>query len=601
MTRRGPTRAGQPAPVAPANYNPASALPPTGSVVHFHGEDGRTKVIDLARWPLPGWHPVLAPAIAAWIGPGGGRRTFASAKRVWTTPERFLRYLATADNPPATPQQATVAHLEAFHEHVLRTGNDYTAWYLIRELRILFCHPSAQGHFSDEVLDWVSQPAKTRIGGVTGYTDGEFTRIVAAARRDTAIIRNRVFGSHQLLHGETLRCQICSACDHALLAQIAATGEVPAMDHLNTVEKSTQRLRLAGHLYLTNLDVIPLLALMIAVTGRNIETIKELPAEHRVLGGKAVELQIIKRRRGARNWYQTVVWEIGPPGRELHTPGGLYLMILALTEGSRKISGSRSIWSIWRHGAAKGYDLLGEHTDPFAGALEGAWIKPDRWSRPAGLLTDAPPGEQPRPLRLNFQRLKTSAEALRTKQLGGHLPSAARSNTMPVLFAHYLRGDPTVISWAEEIVAEAVVDAEQAALAAHERAKQAAGAPTIVTSQDTTGIPVTDAAWTSCTNPQRHPLTNSRCQATFLSCFHCGNCVITRDHLPRILDLLDALEDRRQHISQARWWAQYGPAWTALRRDVLPKFTAAELEHAATTKTGQSMLDLVDNAWETTT
>jgi hypothetical protein len=187
VTGRGATRAGQPAPVAPAGYHPASDLPSTGSVVHFRGEDGRTKVIDLARWPLPGWHPILAPAIAAWIGPAGGRRTFASAKRVWTTTERFLRYLAEADNPPATPQQATVSHLEAFHEHVRRTGNDYTAWYLIRELRILFCHPSAQGQFSRDVLDWVSQPAKTRIGGVTGYTDGEFTRIVAAARRDTAI------------------------------------------------------------------------------------------------------------------------------------------------------------------------------------------------------------------------------------------------------------------------------------------------------------------------------------------------------------------------------------------------------------------------------
>jgi len=59
-----------------------------------------------------------------------------------------------------------------------------------------------------------------------------------------------------------------------------------------------------------------------ALSERNGETIKELPARCRVLEDRAVELVIVKRRRGARRWFETVTWEIGAPGRELHTRAG---------------------------------------------------------------------------------------------------------------------------------------------------------------------------------------------------------------------------------------------------------------------------------------
>ncbi|MET8699849.1 hypothetical protein ABZW10_13400 [Kitasatospora sp. NPDC004723] len=36
----------------------------------------------------------------------------------------------------------------------------------------------------------------------------------------------------------------------------------------------------------------------VGLTGRNGETIKELPAEHQVLDGKAVQVRLTKRRRG---------------------------------------------------------------------------------------------------------------------------------------------------------------------------------------------------------------------------------------------------------------------------------------------------------------
>jgi hypothetical protein len=220
------------------------------------------------------------------------------------------------------------------------------------------------------------------------------------------------------------------------------------------------------------------------------------------------------------------------------------------------------------------------------------------------------------PLQVSFNRIKTSMEVRRTKRMGGHLPSAAKSNTMPVLFRNYLSGDPVITAWAEEVLGEALADAEQAARRAHERATQLLGGgprvvpgPAGVTALEETSIAPSaerqvadgglDTGWSACADHDRHPLTGQPCEVSFLGCFHCGNCLITRKHLPRLLGLLDALSQRRQELPQEQWWQRYGPAWVAIRRDILTRFTPAELEQAQTRKPHDALLDLVENPWET--
>ena len=75
---------------------------------------------------------------------------------------------------------------------------------------------------------------------------------------------------------------------------------------------------------------------------------------------------------------------------------------------------------------------------------------------------------------MTFNRIKTSTEVRRTRRLGGHLPSAAKSNTMQVLFRNYLGGDPVIVEWAHQVLGEALVDAETA-LRAHEQVLTSAG------------------------------------------------------------------------------------------------------------------------------
>ena len=246
------------------------------------------------------------------------------------------------------------------------------------------------------------------------------------------------------------------------LAEMARTGIVPARyrgggwPHGNLPDYAA-RVSAAQQLFLTEQDLIPLLVLAVALTGRNPETVKELPAEHRVLEDRAVAVGITKRRRGKALSRQTVHWEIGPASRQLHTPGGLYLLVHELTRRSRAFSGTGSLWSVWT-----GRSGVNGHTAPFASSLTRS-LDLSRWAAAQGLTADAPDGGEPGPLVLRLDRLKTAAEARRAKATGGHLPSTATTNTMDVSYLHYLRNDPVIQAWAEDIIDAALADAEDSA------------------------------------------------------------------------------------------------------------------------------------------
>jgi hypothetical protein len=375
---------------------------------------------------------------------------------------------------------------------------------------------------------------------------------------------------------------------------------------------SRDRVGLARELFLTTADMVPLLVLLVAVTGRNVESVKELPLAHTVLAGRAVQVRLPKRRRGPGAWEQDVTWEIGEPGRELHTPGGLYLLMGRLSERGRAFSGSGTIWSMWRNGFRAGIaGQVSEHHDPFAVALQQSFRVPG-WAEAAGLLADAPAGDDgPGPaLRVHFGQLKTSMDVRRTKQMGGHLPSAARSNTFPVLFRHYLRADPTTITWSQEVLGEAFADAEQAALRAHRavaaqglRVVRAFDAASIADAGVDEGVAERvargdlDTAWAACVDPDHGPVGSRGCETSFLDCFHCPNALVTPAHLPRLVGLVQELSRRRAVMGQEQWWARYGPAWAAIRHDVLGRFTPAEVQAAGRDAPVDVMLDLVENPW----
>ncbi|OEJ22968.1 hypothetical protein AR457_37805 [Streptomyces agglomeratus] len=652
---RGSTGPGRPSALPDHGYEPPAPvreLPDGGLVVAFHGDDDRRRVFNVSRLPLPGWHPALAAVVSERTGPGGGLRTFAAATTGWGSLSRLVKFLGALPEPPATLDQLTPSHLQAFHDHRTR-ATPVTALRDMSEARLLFALPALRDQVSAEVLDHIqrrlpsprepepsttvadAEPSRPGNGAkrlTSGYSDGELARLLAALRADAARIRDRIRAGEDLLRryqSDPLALDDNDRDLGGVLERMAATGQVPTPPAARPSPFCPERQELTGQLFLTLRDLPPLMMLTAALSERNGETMKELPVRHRLLEDRAVELVIVKRRRGTRRWFETVTWEIGAPGRELHNPGGFYLLMLELTARSRQWSGSPLLWSVWRNGYGAGLGVPDNHFAPFQDSLSSSSILPTAWvaNRPRPLLadpqstTDGPDATPPTipaqglPLQVSFNRIKTSMEVRRTKRMGGHLPSAAKSNSMPVLFRNYLSGDPVITAWAEEVLGEALVDAEQAARQAHERAAKAAGggprvlpgpadAPTMVES----GIgPETarqivdgelDTGWTACVDHDQHPLTGKTCQVTFLDCFHCGNCLVTRDHLPRLLALLDALSQRRRELPEEVWWPRYGPAWVAIRQDILAKFTPAELQRAQADKPHDALLDLIENPWE---
>jgi hypothetical protein len=629
MTGRGRTGTGRPAKLPTGAYEPPPAIHSTaqGLAVEFLGEDGRSRRFQVASLPLPGWHPALAASWAARIGPAGALRTETSATNGWEILARLIRFLAQRPRPPAEPQRLAADDLEAFRRHRESTIGAIGAAREMRNLGMVFSTAPLRDLVPSAALDRLRQRVAGRPIPKPGYSDGELARIVTAARSDVARVRQRLATTADLLHryqqdpGQLSGPELDRA---ATLATVARTG-VAVVPFTRVAQAELARRELAEQVFVTRQDLVPMLVLLVATTGWNVETVKELPAEHRVIEGLAVELQVTKRRRGSRRWHSTVTWEIGPPSRELHTPGGLYLLLHRLMAPTRELAGTPAFWAVWHQRHGPGDSQQGSR-NPFGHRLD-AQLLPARWIRSHGLRADqhasastpgAPAGTvgEPALLGLDFNRLKTSVDVRRTRQLGGHLPSAARTNTMPVLFSNYLRGDPTTIDWAQEVVSDALTDVEQSAWTAHRRALEASGRTTLqivpagdpVQALTKAGLEQAtaqravagdlDTAWAACRDHEHHPLTGKRCTVSFLDCFHCANCLITHAHLPRLLSLLDAFETRRPKMSGDGWWTRYGPAWAAIRFEVLPQFSRAELDNASSVKPQDSLLDLAEARWE---
>ncbi|MEH0934445.1 hypothetical protein [Micromonospora psammae] len=603
-TGRGSTRPGVRAPLPSGAYAPSSVQRVSSAgnpVVEFEGEDGRRRTFDFAQCPLPGWHPVLAEVLARRVGPAGGLRTSTSSLAAWNNLRAFLRFLEARSDCPGDPSALTVAHVNAYTAaEIGRAGPVYGARRADHVWRLLRLEPAAGVIDAAAIGALRLRGAGTPGGGTAGYSDRELALIVDTARRDVMQLRDRLQATETLLGRlslEPARLTDMERAEALRLAEIAAEG-VAAPGSGQGFNAHRSRRELAEPLFVTRRDVPAMLVLLVAVTGRNIETVKELPAQHRLLDGRAVEVQLTKRRRGAGRWVQTVTWEIGPPGRELHHPGGVYLLLHRLMACGRELStGPSSFWAVWRNLRRQASATVNEIGNPFAAALT-AGIEVRQW----GLDQHRLRGDDGQPLPVAFKRLRTSVEVRRTRALGGHLPSAARSNTAVVLFRNYLQADPVAREWAQEVTSDAITAAEQAALDAHRSALAGPVRPTVSgqpsMSHDAAHQGGQEGPWSACRDVSSHPATGRACRSSFLDCFHCGNCLIDSSHLPRLLALLIALEERRQQMTEEQWWARYGPAWAAIRSDVLPRFTPAEVARARLAQVPDALLDLVDEPWE---
>jgi hypothetical protein len=591
MPARGRTGVGRTSKAPHARYIPPSAASgvPIGLTIHFQGEDNRERKFDVSKCASPGWHDPLAAVLATRMGPAGTWRTLASARAIWDIVRIFMSFLE--DSTKATvPERLCAKDVEDFLAWRRSVTQEATATSQLRYVAAILRTSPLRERISIEAMAELTRrrPSPHRPGKPS-YSAYELRCITRIARRDVSRIRNRLEAGERLLAASP-----ASDTDNGgvgewnSLAALAATGVVP--DRVGAITVSSQRTAEARRLFLTWPDMTSLLALFVVVSGRNVETIKELPVEHRILNGRAVELRLTKRRRGRQRWHETVTWEIGSPTRQLFTPGGLYLLVHQLCARGRAFSKAETIWSLWRNHQPGEVASIAEHVNPFANGLHKNARYTNQWHSEG--LIDQRTGQPLRDARgellhMDFQRLRTAVEVRRVRAMGGHLPSAARSNTAETLYGSYLRDDPSTREWAQEIIDQALLDA-------------ASVLDPIVegSSDDANNGNATTTAWAACRNTDRHPDTGAACEASFLECFGCANCVITREHLPAIVGLRAALIHRRRDLPESAWLERYGQAWTAIRRDVLPRFTPAEVAAAGRESRDDALLDLVEPGWE---
>ncbi len=445
--------------------------------------------------------------------------------------------------------------------------------------------------------------------GLPGYSDREYSEIVRAARRGATQIRDRIRAGERLVTLAAADPAQLSRDDRETagwLAEMTRTGIVPARYRgggwpRGNLPDYAARVSAAQHLFLTEQDLIPLLVLGVALTERNPETVKELPAQHRVLEGRAVAVGITKRRRGKTLSRQTVHWEIGPESRQLHTPGGFYLLVHELTRRSRIISGTPSLWSVWT-----GRSGVNGHAAPFGTSLNRS-LNLSRWAAAQSLTADTPDGG-PGPLVLRLDRLKTAAEVRRAKATGGHLPSTATTNTMDVSYLYYLRNDPVIQAWAEDIIDAALADAEDSARSFHLRvlgpeiqnrfrADPTAAARELGTSATKLGQALAgtlDTLAASCLDIEHSPFGGGRCNVSFLMCLRCPNALVLGRHLPMLYALLERLQAELGKMTVPDWCRAHGVTWLIITRLILPKFSPAQREAALRGTPAAGPMDLLD-------
>ncbi|MDQ1250010.1 MAG: hypothetical protein QG597_4387 [Actinomycetota bacterium] len=202
----------------------------------------------------------------------------------------------------------------------------------------------------------------------------------------------------------------------------------------------------------------------------------------------------------------------------------------------------------------------------------------------AGLLAD-----DGTPLRVSLRRLRLSEQVLNQH---------ARQNSESVSEDTYRAPDPataagaadTIIDGQADAVAHAKATVAIRSLSAAE-VTAARGDPETAATQ--LGVPVPtlklllagslDTATTACVDFLNSPFAATAgepCPASFFACFTCTNAVVTPDHLPRLITLLDALDNVATLVAPARWETDYRDHFARLQAILDQNATNAEIDDA---------------------
>lgn len=568
----------------PARYARPSLVDGSLRRVNFVDPDGRSKAFDFTDAPAtPTLLDDLVRAFASGVAPGGRWQTVTTAEAAAGTVRHLARYLTEFH-----PHVVSLADLDAEVWWAWRSEKDKnTRWPgQVTMMRALLAEATTLPQSTRRAMRAKAVKPRKRLPANDAYTRDEFTairnaanhRVNQALRRleaNTAVLQCYLDGDEPA-DAPSFQVQGTRWTVGSLLAHLSRTGTMPSQ-YLSWAVSRKDCFDLRGvtnpaqALFPSIDEVLNLMVLLVCERGFNLSvmnalTVDSFPASDPDIEGPVHTVGVDKPRRGTRRYSNEIL--AGEAGK-------LWERAVTLTQPCRDAL----------HGMGCPTDrLLVAHRNKNLtsdGPFRTEWTTACLGTSSESQTADGPTW--------TFRRLRLTEQVLN---------QTARQNSETESEDIYRRPDPLTAEAASETITAGLNDAVAHAHASiHVRAmntrevEQARQNPEAAAA--TLDVPVhtlklllagrLDTPTAACTDFFGSPFADEAgqpCPASFFACFACDNAVITPRHLPRLVVLLDALDDIATVVATSRWDRDFAEHYARLRTILTTNATTAEIVQA---------------------
>lgn len=614
------TRRGRKAALPKSGHGTDRGLVPGSLTVRCFSQKAGT-VIDFdfsALSTAPDVQRALALAFARRTAPGGGLNAVQSFRISFRVARLFSDYVSALPSPPLRMADVTAQQIDGFHAS---RGHISCAPMELGALKALLLRADGIGEALQAKLHEANPPFVASGEGKSSYSRAEFKRIADAARSDLRAAAARIRSNRALL--ARFRAGELADPDRRLelLDWVDRTGDVPRYERKyrqgTNIKAWVQQGRygsVADVIRWAHLDGFEASAgavLLAVMTGENMSVILDTPAAHHRADGYTGDaataiLDTYKARRGARAYMNLVLSQvpdwISIPAEpqalsvrdELHTPFGLYALLLELTARSREITGSDRL-------------LLGYHwTGGHSGLGRGFRVPPGHkcfatWADRHNLRSDALDSQG------RAVPLAVAAGRIRLTYLQLHQKPVAHTET--TLVRDYLGRDRGNLQEYRGVVAAALADQVDTARAraamdviSPAELEQASSDPEAIAASH--GVDAAtlqqlergelDTVMNACIDHENspHAPAGQPCRASFMTCLECPCARALPRHLPIQVLVHDRLAARRAVMPPLAWVQRFSVPYAQLA-DLLARQDPLDVAEARANPT-PAQRDLVE-------
>ena len=549
--------------------------------VHFVDPDGRSKVFDFTEVSAaPTLLDDLIRAFASGVAPGGRWRTVTTAEAAAATVKHLARYLTEFH-----PDVVSLTDLNAEVWWAWRSEKEQnTRWPgQVTMMRALLSEATPLPQSTRRAMRAKAVKPRKRLPENDAYTREEFTTIRNAANQrvnqalrrieaNTAVLQRYLDGGEPA-DAPSFRTQGTRWTAGSMLVHLSRTGTMPSQ-YLAWAVSRRDCFDLRGvtnpaqALFPSIDEVLNLMVLLVCERGFNLSVMNALTVDSFRASDPDTEepvhtVGVDKPRRGTRRYSTEIL--AGEAGK-------LWERTVTLTQPCRDALGALGRPTDKLLVAHRHQNLTSE------GPFRTEWTNACLGTTTASRTADGPTW--------TFRRLRLTEQVLN---------QTARQNTETESEDIYRRPDPLTAETASETITAGMNDAVAHAHAStHVRAmntdevEQARRNPEAAAA--TLDVPVhtlklllagrLDTPTAACVDFFGSPFAaeaGQPCPASFFACFACGNAVITPRHLPRLVTLLDALDDIATVVTPVRWDRDFAEHYARLRTVLTTNATTAEI------------------------